>query len=126
MVAIHADDLPLHQRAKPGDAGDELLDQDPLRERVDICHVAAREGLVDECDRLRSKAVLVADGATAENLDAERVELARRHHVETGAGPPRRILDRLSDDREGHAEGRAADRNSSRYGDRSDARQAVG
>ena len=36
-----------------GDAGNELLDEDPLRERVDICHVASREGLVDERDRLR-------------------------------------------------------------------------
>ena len=84
-------------------------------QRIEAVQILPHERVVDDRDARGAGRVLLGEGASALHRNAERLEVVGRHHVEAGAGTLRGSLTGRPDDRERHAEARAAHRHAGRH-----------
>ena len=112
-IVINTDDLPVDGRPEPGDSGDQLFNGDPLLEGVLILEEFVDEALIDDGHFHAGGIVLIGEGASADETDAEGLEIVRSDHSEARQGALRGVsVGGSAGDGEWHAEARAFERQS--------------
>jgi len=124
-IMVDADNLPLDGRAEFGDAGNQLLDDNTLREGIHFGQIFSRKGFIHDGDGEAARGVLFGERAALNHADAEGPEVFRSHHTEARAGTRGRNVDSLSGEVEGHAEIHAYDGHSRGSGDGRDSRKCA-
>ncbi len=101
---INAHDLPFDGRAKFGDTGNQLLNHNALRERINLGQIFFCKCFIHYCYREAARRVLWGKLASLHHANPECPEVFRRHHVEARALARGRIVHYLSRKIERHAE----------------------
>ncbi len=85
LVTNHADDFPGHVRPELRLAGDDLLNEQTLTDRIFLVEVALRQTLVHHQRARRVPRVAIGQRPSLLHLDAERREIRRTDHLEEAA-----------------------------------------
>src|SRR5208282_5782704 len=97
-VSVDANNLPRDVRTELRNAGNQLLDVNALRQRIDAREIFLHEGFVHDGDVGAAGDVLLSYRASLVDSDPKGLEILWSHHVEASARALRGVVDTLARD----------------------------